>query len=120
MDIILLCEVSESFTSTLLRIITIILFRVDGGNVAYRRLLPIFILFYQKYQLMKIFSCMKSTVAKLEMSRKEAEAVKALKSAMEKAQREGKAHEEYEIGMLLVEMLIYKVIVSLFPNLFID
>lgn len=54
------------------------------------------------------FRQLESTVAKLEMSRKEAAAVKALKSAMEKAQREGKAHEEYEIGMLLVEMLIYK------------
>lgn len=53
---------------------------------------------------------MKSTVAKLEMSRKEGAAVKTLKSALKRARKERKLHEEYEIEMLLVEMDIYKVI----------
>ncbi|XP_041026361.1 uncharacterized protein LOC121266558 [Juglans microcarpa x Juglans regia] len=47
------------------------------------------------------------TVAKLEMSGKEEEAVAILEKAVENAQKE-KQHEAYEIEMLLVEMLIYK------------
>ena len=62
---------------------------------------------------------MKSTVAKLEMTKKEAAAVKTLKSALKIARKERKLHEGYEIEMLLVEMFIYKVIVSLILNLFI-
>jgi len=46
-------------------------------------------------------------VAKFEMSGTEASAVEQLRKA-EKA-HSGKPHEAYEIGMLLVEMLIYKV-----------
>lgn len=52
---------------------------------------------------------LKSTIAKLEMSGKETEAVKILENAITKAQNEGKCHEAYETEMLLVEMLIYKV-----------
>jgi hypothetical protein len=53
---------------------------------------------------------MKRTVAKLEMSGKEDDAVEILEKAV-KAHEE-KPQEAYEIQMLLVEMLIYKVIIS--------
>ena len=43
------------------------------------------------------------------MSRREDEAIKVLKKALKKAQKEGKSHEAYEIEMLLAEMYIYKV-----------
>lgn len=43
------------------------------------------------------------------MSGKEDEAVEMLREAWEKAERDGKTHEAYELEMLLVEMLIYKV-----------
>lgn len=43
------------------------------------------------------------------MSGKETEAITILENAITKAQNEGKCHEAYEIEMLLVEMLIYKV-----------
>lgn len=43
------------------------------------------------------------------MSGKEAEAVRILGKALEKAQNQNKQHEAYEIQMLLEEMLIYKV-----------
>lgn len=46
---------------------------------------------------------------KMEMSGKEAKGVELLKKALEKARKEGKGHEAYEIEMLLVEMLIYLV-----------
>lgn len=46
---------------------------------------------------------------KMEMSGKEAKGVELLKKALEKARKEGKGHEVYEIEMLLVEMLIYLV-----------
>ena len=62
---------------------------------------------------------MKSTVGKLEMTKKEPAAVKTLKSALKISRKERKLHEEYEIEMLLVEMFNYKVIVSLILNLFI-
>jgi hypothetical protein len=53
---------------------------------------------------------MKSTaVAKLEKSGKEDEAVRTLEKAFIKTRKDRKAHEAYEIEMLLVEMLIYKV-----------
>ena len=43
------------------------------------------------------------------MSGKEAEAVEMLKKAVKDAEKDGKTHEAYELEMLLVEMLIYKV-----------
>jgi len=43
------------------------------------------------------------------MSGKEDEAVKMLQKACEDAEKDGKTHEAYELEMLLVEMLIYKV-----------
>ncbi|PON57514.1 Transmembrane protein [Trema orientale] len=46
--------------------------------------------------------------AKLEMSRKEDEAINILEGELQKAQNNGRTHEAYEIEMLLVEMLIYK------------
>ena len=52
---------------------------------------------------------LKATIAKLEMSGEEANAVKILEKAYVKATDEGQPHEAYEIEMLLVEMLIYKV-----------
>lgn len=52
----------------------------------------------------------KSIVAKLEMSGKEAFAVEILERAVDKARKDKKPHEAYEIEMLLVEMLIYKVL----------
>ncbi|KAB1221317.1 hypothetical protein CJ030_MR2G005638 [Morella rubra] len=52
------------------------------------------------------FVKMQRTVAKLEISRKEEDAVEILQKAAEKA-RTGKKHEAYETEMLLVEMLIY-------------
>jgi hypothetical protein len=51
---------------------------------------------------------MKRTVAKLEMSGKEDDAVETLEKAVKA--HELKKQEAYEIEMLLVEMLIYKVI----------
>jgi hypothetical protein len=56
---------------------------------------------------------MKSAVAKLEMSGKEKEAVRTLEKALKRARKDQKAHEAYEIEMLLVEMLIYKVLIKL-------
>lgn len=50
------------------------------------------------------FSKLQSVVGRLEMCGKEDEAVVLLRNAMKKA----KPHEAYELGMLLVEMLIYK------------
>ena len=46
---------------------------------------------------------------KMEMSGKEAKGVEILKRALEKARKEERGHEAYEIEMLLVEMLIYLV-----------
>lgn len=43
------------------------------------------------------------------MSGKEDEAVEMLRKAYEDAEKQGKIHEAYELEMLLVEMLIYKV-----------
>ncbi|KAF5475142.1 hypothetical protein F2P56_006981 [Juglans regia] len=51
---------------------------------------------------------LKCTVAKLEMSGKEDEAVTMLETAFREAQKQRKPHEAYEIEMSLVEMLIYK------------
>ncbi|XP_039016665.1 uncharacterized protein LOC120147337 [Hibiscus syriacus] len=42
------------------------------------------------------------------MSRREDEAMEVLKKALEKARKEGKSHEAYEIEMLLAELYIYK------------
>ncbi|PON72622.1 Transmembrane protein [Parasponia andersonii] len=46
--------------------------------------------------------------AKLEMSRKEDEAINILEGELQEAQNNKRTHEAYEIEMLLVEMLIYK------------
>ncbi|KAJ4703861.1 Transmembrane protein [Melia azedarach] len=54
------------------------------------------------------FKKLQRTVARLEMSGKDAEAVGILSKALEEAQNESKQHEAYEIEMLLAEMLIYK------------
>lgn len=54
------------------------------------------------------FKKLQSIVAKLEMSGKEAFAVEILERAVDKARKDKKPHEAYEIEMLLVEMLIYK------------
>ncbi|PON43751.1 Transmembrane protein [Trema orientale] len=54
------------------------------------------------------FPRMQRIVAKLEMSGNEAKAVQILREEKLKALKEGKAHEAYEIEMLLVEMFIYK------------
>ncbi len=55
---------------------------------------------------------MKRTVAKLEMSGKEEHALAELEKAVERVKKGKKLHEAYEIEMLLVEMLIYKVYIS--------
>jgi len=52
---------------------------------------------------------MQRDIVKMEMSGKEAKGAELLKKALEKARKEGKGHEAYEIEMLLVEMLIYLV-----------
>lgn len=65
--------------------------------------------FYLFIYFLFICAWNKSTIAKLEMSRKEADAVKILEKAYQKAMNEGQPHEAYEIEILLVEMLIYKV-----------
>ncbi|CAH8264720.1 unnamed protein product [Arabidopsis lyrata] len=53
------------------------------------------------------FGLLQRDIVKMEMSGKEANGVELLKKALEKARKEGKGHEAYEIEMLLVEMLIY-------------
>ncbi|XP_010504915.1 PREDICTED: uncharacterized protein LOC104781845 [Camelina sativa] len=53
------------------------------------------------------FGMLQRDIVKMEMSGKEAKGVEILKKALEKARKEGKGHEAYEIEMLLVEMLIY-------------
>ncbi|GAV79439.1 hypothetical protein CFOL_v3_22904 [Cephalotus follicularis] len=54
------------------------------------------------------FKKLQVTIAQLEMSGKEAEAVKILEEEMKQALHQKKPQEAYEIEMLLVEMLIYK------------
>ncbi|EOY27705.1 hypothetical protein QUC31_012639 [Theobroma cacao] len=95
---------------------------LQGGKLALDRLVD-----YQKYrgkatetdvdikeletQLGKEHSNFKElqrVLARLEMSRREDEAIKVLKNALKKAKRERKSHEAYEIEMLLAEMFIYK------------
>jgi hypothetical protein len=48
-------------------------------------------------------------VANMEMCRKESVAVNMLEAALKKCRSNGKSHDAYEIEMLLVEALIYKV-----------
>jgi hypothetical protein len=52
---------------------------------------------------------LQQALEKLEMSGSEDSAVEILENAVKKAENANKAHEAYEIEMLLVEMLIYKV-----------
>ncbi|GMI72936.1 hypothetical protein like AT2G34530 [Hibiscus trionum] len=54
------------------------------------------------------FKEIQHVLARLEMSRREDEAMGVLKQALEKARKEGKPHEAYEIETLLAEMYIYK------------
>ncbi|KAE8708848.1 hypothetical protein F3Y22_tig00110332pilonHSYRG00381 [Hibiscus syriacus] len=54
------------------------------------------------------FKELQRVLGRLEMSRKEDEAMEELKKALEKARKEVKSHEAYEIEMLLAEMYIYK------------
>ncbi|XVF40143.1 hypothetical protein PTKIN_Ptkin01aG0087400 [Pterospermum kingtungense] len=54
------------------------------------------------------FKDLQRVLGRLEMSRKEDEAIKLLQKALRKAQKEGKSHEAYEIEMLLAEMYLYK------------
>lgn len=54
------------------------------------------------------FVKLQSTVARLEMSGKEAVAVGILETQLKSARKEGKSHVAYEIEMLLVEMHIYQ------------
>ncbi|KAJ0963088.1 hypothetical protein J5N97_028210 [Dioscorea zingiberensis] len=54
------------------------------------------------------FTKLQKVAAKLEMTRQEDEAVKMLREASDKARKDGKPHEAYELEMLLVEMLIYE------------
>ncbi|XWS12368.1 hypothetical protein CRYUN_Cryun37aG0083800 [Craigia yunnanensis] len=54
------------------------------------------------------FKELQRVLGRLEMSRREDEAIKVLTKALKKAQNEGKSHEAYEIEMLLAEMYIYK------------
>ncbi|KAL5989950.1 hypothetical protein ACLOJK_010845 [Asimina triloba] len=56
------------------------------------------------------FLKLQNTVAKLEMSRKEEEGLKLLREAHERAEKKGRLQEAYELDMLIVEMLIYKVL----------
>ena len=66
-----------------------------------------------------MFLSEKRIVAKFEMSGNEAKAVQILEEEKIRARKEGKPHEAYEIEMLLVEMLIYKVVyllISYFPT----
>ena len=67
-------------------------------------------IFFKVYNFYELFVFrLKSTVAKLEMTGKEAEAAALLEVAYERAMKQKKPHEAYEIEMLLVEMLIYQV-----------
>lgn len=43
------------------------------------------------------------------MSRKEDETMEVLNKALEKARKQGKPHEVYELEILLAELYIYKV-----------
>ncbi|KAJ0018733.1 hypothetical protein Pint_09968 [Pistacia integerrima] len=54
------------------------------------------------------FKKLQRTVAKLEMSGKEADAVRILEKAVQNSRSLKKEHEAYELEMLLVELLIYK------------
>ncbi|KAJ0963091.1 hypothetical protein J5N97_028213 [Dioscorea zingiberensis] len=54
------------------------------------------------------FTQLHKVAAKLEMTRQEDEAVRMLREASNKARKDGKPHESYELEMLLVEMLIFK------------
>ncbi|GMJ14197.1 hypothetical protein like AT2G34530 [Hibiscus trionum] len=54
------------------------------------------------------FKEIQQVLGRLEMGRREDEAIKLLKKALKKAQKKGKPNEAYEIGMLLAEMFIYK------------
>ncbi|KAL5839098.1 hypothetical protein ACOSQ4_011706 [Xanthoceras sorbifolium] len=54
------------------------------------------------------FKDLQRVVGKLEMSRKEDNAVRILENELEMARNEKKTHEAYEIEMLLVEIYIYK------------
>ncbi|CAN7061826.1 unnamed protein product [Brassica rapa subsp. trilocularis] len=53
------------------------------------------------------FELLQRDIVKMETSGKEAKGVEILKKALEKARKEERGHEAYEIEMLLVEMLIY-------------
>ncbi|KAK8546828.1 hypothetical protein V6N13_093870 [Hibiscus sabdariffa] len=54
------------------------------------------------------FKEIQQVLGRLEMSRREDEAIKLLKKALKKAQKKGKPDEAYEFGLLLAEMYIYK------------
>ncbi|CAN6834655.1 unnamed protein product [Brassica oleracea] len=58
------------------------------------------------------FELLQRDIVKMEMSGKEAKGVEILKRALEKARKEERGHEAYEIEMLLVEMLIYLAIIQ--------
>lgn len=58
----------------------------------------------------------KRTVAKMEMSGNEDKAVELLRAEKNRAKQQKRMHEVYEIEMLLVEMLIYKVRLNNFLN----
>ncbi|KAL0671193.1 hypothetical protein Bca4012_033897 [Brassica carinata] len=58
------------------------------------------------------FGLLQRDIVKMEMSGKEAKGVEILKRALEKARKEERGHEAYEIEMLLVEMLIYLAIIQ--------
>ncbi|KAL4368927.1 hypothetical protein GQ457_05G035690 [Hibiscus cannabinus] len=54
------------------------------------------------------FKEIQQVLGRLEMSRREDEAIKLLKKALKKAHKKGKPDEAYEFGLLLAEMYIYK------------
>ncbi|KAK5826048.1 uncharacterized protein LOC108485950 [Gossypium arboreum] len=54
------------------------------------------------------FKEIQRVLARLEMSRKEDEAMEVLNKALEKARKQGKPHEVYELEILLAELYIYK------------
>ncbi|KAF8108901.1 hypothetical protein N665_0104s0212 [Sinapis alba] len=94
---------------------------IRGGTLALKRLLDLHSYSVETSSLANVeiefesllskenpdFELLQRDIVKMEMSGKEAKGVEILKKALEKARKEEKGHEAYEIEMLLVEMLIY-------------
>ncbi|KAG9448028.1 hypothetical protein H6P81_014156 [Aristolochia fimbriata] len=81
--------------------------RVDGGTFLKAKAELVTLLSKLTNKEEMDFHELERLVAKMEMSGKEAEAVKILRDARDKALKDGLTHEAYELEMLMVEMLIY-------------